>query len=208
MDKTLLIGFGNRMRQGKDVVAAHLSSLYGTKADVAVYGFGNLVRSEVPNPLGDRINSVLKNYINTNIELDKYSGYDLADIIFDAVDYRKILQFWGGKCRRSQDLRYWINRLNTKIYTVDKPEIALLVGVRFPNELGWVRSKSGIFVRVVRAGYSPDPSVANDITETALDNEKADMTLTAQDGDLNGLKHTSEEVLGDRIKTHILNLRR
>jgi hypothetical protein len=92
--------------------------------------------------------------------------YDPANPMDDPMSplgkQRSLLQFWGAEYRRAQDPDYWVRQLANTI-ELEKPQIALISDVRFPNELEFVR-KYGEAVRVDRAGLPPSTHAS----ETAL----------------------------------------
>lgn len=66
---------------------------------------------------------------------------------------RTLLQWWGGEYRRGVDENYWIKRLAKRI-AEEKPEIALISDVRYPNEVAFCQ-KYGEAIKVDRPGLSP-----------------------------------------------------
>lgn len=75
---------------------------------------------------------------------------------------RTLLQFWGAEYRRAQDPDYWVRQLANTI-ELEKPQIALISDLRFPNEMRFVK-QYGEAVRVDRAGLLPSAHAS----ETAL----------------------------------------
>jgi hypothetical protein len=75
---------------------------------------------------------------------------------------RSLLQFWGAEYRRAQDPDYWVRQLANTI-ELEKPQIACISDMRFPNEMAFVL-QYGETVRVDRAGLPPSTHAS----ETAL----------------------------------------
>jgi hypothetical protein len=66
---------------------------------------------------------------------------------------RTLLQWWGTEYRRSCNPSYWETRVAKRI-AKDKPEVALITDVRFPNEVRFVQ-KYGEAVKVDRPSLPP-----------------------------------------------------
>jgi hypothetical protein len=174
----LLIGFGYRMRNGKDTAITAIKEKFGCHVDIARYGFGDLVRQEVPNQPFGKPTERLK-----------------------PEEYRRALQ-GHGLWRRRQDERYWIRKMESLIHS-DNPEVALVSGLRMQNELGWLRGQKGIYVRVTRLGYKPESdAVAADSTENDLNGVEPDYDLEAADGNLMGLKAQAAQLFREISAKH------
>jgi deoxynucleotide monophosphate kinase-like protein len=76
--------------------------------------------------------------------------------------HRTLYQWWGTEYRRSIDADYWVRQLAQSI-ELDKPQIALIDDMRFPNEMAWIK-QYGETVRVDRDGLPPSTHAS----ETAL----------------------------------------
>jgi hypothetical protein len=177
----IVISFGHRLQQGKDTSIRAIQAAFGSKAMLVRYGFGDLVRQEVSDYIPE-LPPHTQRFCIENFPRGWDSG---SSSYLDSLLYRRVLQFHGA-WRRSTDEFYWIRKMSALI-CADYPTVTFISGVRFPNEVGWVRSQGGIYVKVIRHGYKPPSSVANDPTETALDGEEPDAILEADDGDIRGL---------------------
>jgi hypothetical protein len=87
----------------------------------------------------------------------------------------------------------------------EKPKVAILPDMRYPNEYGWIKSHGGITVKVSR--YNPDGSLfvdpsrpADHASEIALDGFDFDYFIQATTGELVIL-----ETLGVEIWCEVLN---
>lgn len=132
---------------------------------------------------------------------------------------RKILEHLGTEGFRGVDPNTWVNwSMAVKVrktaiqgddgtwFQTDtsgvvtpynpKPTRWVIAGVRFPNEVGVVRSMSGIFVEVVRLNHESDRT-GHDSDELwrAL---KKDFVLKAESGDLEGLKRRVDELFKEK----------
>ena len=178
--QSLVIGLGHRARQGKDEVASAIIEARKDQYDVRRYSFAKELKQEV-NENAMRSGGMLKlfddglriptfGYMQANgnlLALPDWVQYDF-DAPMDDPDcpygkQRTLLQWWGGEFRRSIDPAYWIKKVEARI-AKEKPEIALITDVRYPNELEWCK-KYGEVVKVVRPGV---PSPNSHASETAL----------------------------------------
>jgi hypothetical protein len=76
--------------------------------------------------------------------------------------HRTFYQWWGTEYRRSIDSEYWVRQLAQRI-ELEKPQIALIDDMRFPNEMEFVK-QHGETVLVDRDGLPPSTHAS----ETAL----------------------------------------
>lgn len=159
--ESLIFGFGHRARSGKDTVAAMIklernkSPLVFNGYDIRIYSFAGELKREVNecamksggmiqlfNPgLYDEAGGFLQE--NGNIlRLPEWVQYDPdPDMTDPACPYGKqrlFLQWYGTEYRRSCNPDYWVKALAKRI-AEDKPEIALITDVRFPNEIRFVQ---------------------------------------------------------------------
>lgn len=158
---TLVIGFGYRAQQGKDVAARIIAAR--TAADTHRFA------------LSDGISAVAR----------ACHGMGVRD--------PRMLQLVGLACRR-KDPDVWLRTLYGAIQD-RAPQLALVTGVRFPDEAALVRSMGGVVVEVRR--WNPDGSrfVSADRdpdhpTEHGLDGFDFDYTL-----DNHGLEAFEDAVL-------------
>lgn len=107
------------------------------------------------------------------------------------VDVRHMLRTlgteWGRDCIHPEVwLRCWEARLVPGEHTV-------VDDVRFPNEAELIKRHGGIMVRVVRPGMAEETEHRS---EGSLDTYEGFDHVIVNDGDLEQLRHTVEEVLG------------
>lgn len=178
MDNTVIIGFGYKARHGKDESVKAIIAERGGQYDVRQYAFGTILKEEV-NAAAEAAGGML--------ELFKQGGVQEGDVftpfaewvIYDAdapMDdplcplgkHRTLLQWWGTELRRQQDTNYWVKKL-AAVIEAERPRIALISDMRFPNEVSWIKSdrNSGFVCRVDRIGYKS--AMYNHPSETALD---------------------------------------
>jgi hypothetical protein len=185
-----VIGFGFRARSGKDTAVAEIikqrgltspphtdSKVYGAceeRYDIRRYAFADALKREV-NAAAIAWGG-MENLFKPNHRFAMCNGYymDFPDWVqYDAdapMDdplcplgkQRSLLQFWGAEYRRAQDPDYWVRQLANTI-ELEKPQIACISDMRFPNEMAFVL-QYGETVRVDRAGLPPSTHAS----ETAL----------------------------------------
>lgn len=97
--------------------------------------------------------------------------------------FRPLLQWYGTDFWRQfmgvPD--YWLLRFDAKIKTVQETNAIAVDDCRFPNEVQFLKERGFTIIRLLRDLPERDPSVAQHVSETALDGYEADYTL-----DLNG----------------------
>jgi len=178
---SVIIGFGHQARQGKDEAVAAIIAARSGQYDVRRYAFGTELKREV-NKSAMNSGGMLKlfddglrcegcGYMQENgnvIALPDWVQYDWNPPMDDPDcpygKQRTLLQWWGTEYRRNVNENYWLNKVAERI-AEEKPEIALITDVRFPNEKAFCE-KYGESIKVVRTGYASD--VPKHISELAL----------------------------------------
>ncbi len=103
-------------------------------------------------------------------EVAKATQMPTAYIEANKAQFRTILQWWGTEFRRHYfGADYWIKQMAEEVRVMQRVvDVLFITDVRFPNEADWVRSQSGVMVRVERdTGHSDNHS-----TETEMDSYK------------------------------------
>lgn len=187
MIDSIVIAFGHRARSGKDTAANEIikqrgllppmaSTLGGPQEryNIKKYGFADALKREVTN-LACKAGGMeklfapnycfpKKGYVVTLPEWVKYDpNPDMSDPLCPLGKQRTLLQWYGSDYRRADDDTYWVRQLEQTI-ELEKPTIAILSDLRFPNEMAWVL-QYGEAVRVDRRSLPP----ATHISETALE---------------------------------------
>lgn len=191
---TLIIGFGNKARHGKDTAATAIMEyavLGDTElTDVRRYKYATALYEEVNFAIqsagsAESLLTVLRGTATAKGEVfPEWVTCDPNPEVSDLAPHGKhpkILQWWGTELRRSSDSEYWVKRLYEEIER-DKPEVALITDVRFPNEGDAVRARGGYTVNLTRLNVDGtlyvDPSrPADHISETAMDSYNWDYKL-------------------------------
>jgi hypothetical protein len=98
---------------------------------------------------------------------------DMTDPLCPYGKQRTLLQWWGTEFRRSVNENYWVDKLAERI-AEEKPEIAIITDMRFPNEMRFVQ-KYGEAIRVDRPSLPPLQGAAGvHASELALANVPED----------------------------------
>jgi hypothetical protein len=185
---SVVIGFGYRARSGKGTAVDEIIKQRGLlpvgnwancglseRYDIRKYSFADALRNEVNDTLkraGGAVSLLLVNrpthFVQANenfIELPDWVQLEENPEVNEQYPYgkhRSLYQFWGTEYRRSIDSEYWVRQLAQRI-ELEKPQIALIDDMRFPNEFDFV-SQYGETVLVDRQGL-PESTHAS---ETAL----------------------------------------
>lgn len=178
--KTLVIGFGHKARQGKNTAVSTIYDTYKDKYDIRVYGFGDSLKEEVNKE--DQLAICLENGIEYNI------NPPMDDPLCNTKHGKqsRLLQFWG-EYRRKQDNFYWVKKVADKIMA-DKPAVALIHDVRYRNEAAFVKACGGYIVRVRREGFIDSGRDPNHTSEVELNNTRWDVDINVLDGAVEDLK--------------------
>ena len=178
----LIVGFGNRARQGKDVAGTAIVDFYQREAARVKKCYGPRVKSPVAKL------------------------YKFADALYQecreihgmTVKDAPLLQR-VGMVRRAEDKDYWVKQVEASIRK-DSPDIAVITDVRFHNEAGYIKANGGIVVNVSRLNLDGTPYIADDRpsdhpSETALDDYNFDYYIKA---------HTGESALVEQLAIAIV----
>lgn len=203
MKETVIIGIGYKARNGKDHTAQTIIRERGSKFDIRKYGFADALKREV-NEAAEKAGGMF-NLFNL-LQLRKLDGvpplpswvkYDpnppMDDPMCPLGKQRDLLQWWGTEYRRKRNPYYWVQRL-AETLDREKPQVALISDMRFPNEFQWVTSKDGYTVKVERMGFV-DPSInSSHPSETALDGYTFRYEIQVLDGDIPELERCAVTV--------------
>jgi len=175
MENTVVVGFGYKARNGKDEAVKAILAARSGQYDVRRYAFADALRREV-TAAAQAAGGMLELFkqggvfethdVNSQYWKGDFTSFP-AWVQFDpnaevSEQYplgkqRLLLQWWGTEYRRAQDANYWVKRLDETL-KAEKPRIALVTDLRFPNEVSWVKQDpaSGFVCRVDRLGYKSD----------------------------------------------------
>ena len=185
---SVIFGFGFRARSGKDTAVAEIIKQRGLvepttgalsnntdRYDIRKYSFADALRSEVNAALtraGGAVNLLVTNrpthFIQANEAFIEFPDWVVLEENPEVNEqypfgkHRTLYQWWGTEYRRSIDDDYWV-RQTAQVIELEKPQIALIPDMRFPNEMAFAL-QYGETVRVDRAGLPPSTHAS----ETAL----------------------------------------
>lgn len=158
---TKLYGITGKMRSGKDTFYALASAAMPSLR----FAFGDSLKAECASACGITVDE-----INENKPL-----------------YRTLLQWWGTEFRRGQDTEYWIKKMAKKLSKAGDGAI-FITDVRFKNEADFIKQFGGKIIRVVRPNNAAPNANAGHASETEMDAEVADFTISAESIDELGEK--------------------
>jgi hypothetical protein len=194
----LLIGLGNRARQGKDYVGKYMAEVITSPLDVRLYSFAKLLKEYCR----DHHNELLPKWQLAH--QTQQTPVHKNDPIYGCS---AILQWWGSDVVRKATPNHWVDSLK-EILEIDKPDIAIVTDVRFPNEAEFIKENGGVLVQVIRRNedgtqYLDPGRDPNHSSETALDEyEGWDFIISCKSGDLNGLRSKALGVMANIINSY------
>jgi hypothetical protein len=188
---TIIIGFGYKAEQGKDVCVQHIIDSF-PQYDIQRFAFADPLKLEFYNALQyplDPYWQSARDYFHLPHPRNDFASVPerLAWINEHKPQLAAHLQRYGTEYRRVQDSLYWVNQTRNNIERA-KPQFALISDVRFPNEFLYVRSFGGITVKVTRLGYVSPTRNPNHPSEIALDGMKFHYQIDVPDGKPEELK--------------------
>ena len=149
----MYIGISGKMGTGKTTVARMLLAKF---PQYQRKGFGDFLKEEV----AERFNFPLEYCYKRKNEVVLH-----PDLPNGAMSVRQILQWWGDKRRRENQL-YFVNKM--RIF-LDKYNKIIIDDVRFPEEAGLIRNYGGVLIRIhPYPGYKYTEQ-SYYVSETALD---------------------------------------
>lgn len=201
---SVIIAFGHKARQGKDICVGHILAEYADKYSIKRYGFGDGVKTELYDlllhptaPYWDLAHKVpsLPSYLSLPHPREQFVS-DEAKVSWVNDNKQAIvllMQHYGTEYRRAQDPLCWIRKVKEKIEK-DSPQIALISDLRFKNEFYFVKSHQGWTVRVERVGFVDPNRDPEHPSEIDLDDILFDYEITCESGDLDTLREDADTV--------------
>jgi hypothetical protein len=185
----MIIGFGNKARQGKDTCCESIQEWYGVDKVVCV-NMADALRRELTAAIDAA--GGLQNFMNSpvpGIHLPSWVQLDPNPIMTDPLlphgKHPLLLQWWGTNYRRATDSDYWVKKFVEAIKLEDR--IVVVSDVRFRNEAKAIRDMGGILVNVRRVNqngtlYFSEDRDPQHPSETELDEFNWDYYLKAVTG--------------------------
>jgi hypothetical protein len=225
--RKLIVGVGNKARQGKDVFASNLQETIPEK--VGIVHWADALKKEVANE-ERKFPLIYQNTVNGKtfyLLLNSPNGMTYYEVreaslvpnLHKIFETRKItsymgmdekdplmLQFWGTDYRRAQADGYWVTKTMRTIDTMPE-EIILIPDTRFRNEYKAIKDRSGKYIKVIRTNEDGtvyiDPSRdGSHQSEIDLDEAYPDYTIKCMSGDLTELKLQSLSIGVKLLTTH------
>jgi hypothetical protein len=187
---------------------AELRDAEKERYDIRKYSFADALRREVDDAIGragGAFSLLVANrpthFVQANenlIELPDWVVLEENPEIneqYPLGKQRPLLQWWGTEYRRSIDPDYWVRQLAQRI-ELEKPQIALITDMRFPNEMAFVK-QYGETILVQRDGLPPSTHAS----ETALaDTSPEDWSIILENnGTLEELKEGAVTVFDELL---------
>lgn len=187
----ILIGLGHKARQGKDYVSNYMAEAL---SGIRIYSFAKALKEHCK-----------ANHVKLLAQFKSATGFtgEVEQKVDPIYGYTRVLQ-WYGTYARETDADVWVKVVAQSIEK-DKPQIAIITDVRFPNEAAFVKEKGGYTcecIRIMEDGkqYTDPGRDPNHISETALDNYDWDFIIRVKNGDLRSLQVKAIGVLQDCIR--------
>jgi hypothetical protein len=188
---SLLIGFGYRARQGKDLAVQAIVEARREQLDVRRYAFADELKreyTEACEKAGSSYELIQSMRVTHNLpDWVQYEfGSDMTDPLCPFGKQRTLLQWWGTEYRRAVDPFYWVKKLKARLLE-DNPKVALISDMRFPNEALFIKVNGGYTVEVRREGFE-DATASAHISEKLMVSYPFDIVVTAKEGAVEQLK--------------------
>jgi hypothetical protein len=195
----ILIGFGNRSRNGKDTACEGIKD-WCVRHDFPVLqvNFADALKIEVSEAIEEAggveeliAKMSMPSWVQRtpDAELEPLSPYG---------KHVKVLQWWGTEFRRAQDPNYWIDKRREKVLGFDG--VVVTSDQRFVNEAIDTMELGGYSANVRRLNddgtqYFDPTRLASHVSETELDSWNWDFRIIAKTGEGRLVKQQAKEIL-------------
>jgi hypothetical protein len=165
-----LVGLGGYAQTGKDTIADYLAKEYGWVKTYMSRPLETALLKMNPWVLVVPANWVFSAYpkclaytaYTRYSELHELVGYEASKSCLDVRDY---LQKLGTEIGREMcDPDVWARYAFREVDKYMPHTSVAITGIRFPNELVWVKKREGVLVWVDRPGFGPVNAHASDKT--------------------------------------------
>lgn len=199
----LLLGFGNKARQGKDTAAESVVNYYlGAGVPAVSMPFAGALRQETKDAIEQAggIMQLLANPLPDGTCIPTWVEPDPNPAISEGFPYGKhpkLLQWWGTEYRRAQDPDYWVKKVFYELKNFDG--VVVISDVRFVNEFAAIKNNGGFTINITRVNADGSTFVAPDrdakhISEVALDGVDWDFFLKVKTGHAYLLRRQAIEI--------------
>lgn len=185
MTRPRLIGFGGKLRSGKDTAADRL---------VAERGFVKVNMSDAIHASLLTMNPIVQpDGAVRYAELTDRVGYTNAKL---DPEFRRLMQEHGRGAREVFGPNIWADAAGRRIdELMDSGHDVVLSGVRFPSELELIQSRGGLLLYIRR----PNLPESADVTETSVSEDDFD-TVIDNSGSLEHLYAQVDHVAGSESR--------
>lgn len=131
----MIVGISGLARSGKDTLFKFLSD--------------KLKNSNISSKrlaFADELKEECDDFLKKNIGISAFTETNTEKEII-----RPFLVCYGTKVRRRLDKNCWINRLSSKLKTINQ-DYVFITDVRYENEIEWVKSQGGKTIHIERHG--------------------------------------------------------
>jgi len=191
----MIIGIGNKARQGKDTAGEYLNKEYGfqilhfadpiydecRKCRIYYKNGSNIFYLKPPDEdfcVYEDPPEHMKRWIREKGEKKDNLPFD-TDYVYTGMKNKDsiILQFWGTDFRRKRfGGDFWLKKIK-KILENNAEKDYVLPDVRFKNEAKLVKSLGGVIWRIIRPGYKIKDRKTSHTSETEMDNYDYDKVI-------------------------------
>lgn len=139
-----------------------------------------------------------KQVYGTNEDKNTVINIDWADVPFNdgksgLMTARDFLQYFGTTIVRKIYPQAWVNSTINKILK-EKPEIAIIPDVRFPNEVQSIKENNGVVIRLTRDIYNSDHESEKILDKENYDWSNFNFVINNNDGPISDLCDQLEKI--------------
>lgn len=184
----LILGFGNKARQGKDTAAESIRDFYDNQTKLLklhnLSGGLSVHIVKFADALYHETNDYLEICQSLNIAPAELFSRGVREVVGGELvvtpipdwvtpdpnpaktkqapygKHPKLLQWWGTEFRRAQNQNYWVDKTFASI--PKNADVVLISDVRFPNEADAVKQWGGYTVNVQRLRGDGQPYYSSD----------------------------------------------
>jgi len=211
MDKQIILGFGNKARQGKDTAASGIEEWVKAAqfGNILHVGFADALRIEVSEAIkncGGDVELLLAQGPEPGIRFPSWVKATPNPTIEPLSPYGKhatIMQWWGTNYRREQNPNYWVDKFKERV--VGFEGVVVAGDVRFVNEAIAITELGGFTANVRRLNedgtqYFDSSRPAGHQSEIELDTWNWDYRIIAKSGQVELVKAQAVQILFDVMR--------
>lgn len=215
MKKTIILGLGNKARQGKDLIAEYWQK---TRKNIYVIHFADALYDELKNPdfMPIIYRDESKYFLTEGIGYTEKTIEEVPKLheIFESRNIEQydcmvekdpeMLQFWGTDFKRAGNENCWVEKVFSKINSIEETsqdgiQIFVIPDLRFKNEFEAIKNLEGYCINVKRVDdgiqFIDESRSHNHQSEVDLDDVEFDYVIEASSGDFNELYNQAELLL-------------